>query len=83
MNDIDAIAGAVQRELDVASLRYRHVSQSMNIIQLLPQYHRSANQAYLVYRDRNYQPRAFTLLVEARHEAVSTLAEGAPVITGD
>ncbi|MCE7659245.1 LysR family transcriptional regulator [Vibrio fluvialis] len=83
VNDINAIASAVERGLGVASLPYRHVSKSMNIVQLLPKYHRSAKQAYLVYRDRKYQPRALTLLVEALLDAVSKLDKGAPVVKGD
>lgn len=83
VNDINAIASAVERGLGVASLPYRHVSKSMNIVQLLPKYHRSAKQAYLVYRDRKYQPRALTLLVEALLDAVSTREQGAPVVKGD
>ncbi len=83
INDINAIAGAVIRGLGVASLPYRHISKEMKVEQVLPQYHRSDKQAFLVYKERKYQPRALTLLVEALLEASVQLRDGKPVVKGD
>lgn len=83
INDINAIAGAVVRGLGIASLPYRHISKDMNVVQILPQYHRSDKQAYLVYKERKYQPRALTLLVEALLDASAVLKQGKPVVQGD
>ncbi|MGD8171844.1 LysR family transcriptional regulator [Vibrio sp. TRT 21S02] len=65
VNDILAVAQAAEKGLGVASLPYRHVSKTMNLAPVLPQFHRSARQAYLVYKERRYQPRALTLLIDA------------------
>lgn len=83
INDINAIAGAVVRGLGVASLPYRHISKDMKVVQVLPQYHRSDKQAYLVYKERKYQPRALTLLVGALLEASVQLRDGKPVVKGE
>lgn len=64
VNDILAVCGAVEKGLGVASLPFRHVHQDMNMVRVLPQYQRSARQAYLVYKQRRYQPKALSLLVE-------------------
>lgn len=64
VNDILAVCGAVEKGLGVASLPFRHVHEGMNMVRVLPQYQRSARQAYLVYKQRRYQPKALTLLVE-------------------
>ena len=64
VNDILAVCGAVEKGLGVASLPFRHVHQGMNMVRVLPQYQRSARQAYLVYKQRRYQPKALSLLVE-------------------
>ena len=83
INDINAIAGAVVRGLGIASLPYRHISKEMRVEQVLPQYHRSDKQAFLVYKERKYQPRALTLLVGALLEASAQLRDGKPVVKGD
>lgn len=40
------------------------------LTRVLPEYHRGMRQAYLVYRQRAYQPKALTLLIEALLEKV-------------
>ncbi|KGY14388.1 transcriptional regulator [Vibrio tubiashii] len=64
VNDIVAVRGAVEKGLGVASLPFRHVQKGMNLVRVLPQYQRSVRQAYLVYKQRRYQPKALSLLVE-------------------
>jgi len=70
VNDIYAVAAAAQKGLGIASLPFRHVSPEMNLIQVLPEYHRGDRQAYLVYKERKYQPKALTLLIETLIESV-------------
>ncbi|ODS05433.1 LysR family transcriptional regulator [Vibrio scophthalmi] len=73
VNDIIAVMAAVEKGLGVASLPSRYVTPSDNLVQILPQYHRSARQAYLVYKQRRYQPKALSLFIEALMEGVSAL----------
>lgn len=75
VNDILAVCGAVERGLGVASLPFRHVHQDMNLTRILPQYQRSVRQAYLVYKQRRYQPKALTLLVERLIAGVESFYE--------
>jgi len=71
VNDIRAVVRAVESGLGIASLPFRHVSQEMNLVRLFPHYHRSDRQAYLVYKQRKYQPKALMLLIEALLEGVN------------
>ena len=75
VNDILAVCGAVEKGLGVASLPFRHVHKGMNIVRVLPQYQRSVRQAYLVYKQRRYQPKALTLLVERLMSGVEKMQE--------
>ncbi|NOH95939.1 LysR family transcriptional regulator [Vibrio sp. 99-70-13A1] len=79
VNDIRAVAAAVEKGIGIASLPFRHVLPEMNLIQLLPEYHRSDRQAYLVYKERKYQPKALTLLIDALIEGVRSFHHLAPV----
>lgn len=72
VNDISAVAAAAQKGLGIASLPFRHVSPEMNLIQVLPEYHRGDRQAYLVYKERKYQPKALTLLIGTLIESVQS-----------
>jgi len=65
VNDILAVVEAVKNGLGISSLPHKHVSQGSQLVQILPEYHRSARQAFLVYRERKYQPKALRLLIEA------------------
>ncbi|MEH0664313.1 LysR family transcriptional regulator [Vibrio scophthalmi] len=73
VNDILAVCQAVERGLGVASLPYRHVIKEMNMQRVMPQYQREPRQAYLVYRQRRYQPRALSLLIDRLLEGVKTM----------
>lgn len=75
VNDIMAVCRAVESGLGVASLPSRHVHQSMNMRRVLSQYHRSERQAYLVYKQRRYQPKALTLLIDALLEGVKKMVQ--------
>ncbi|OAJ94724.1 LysR family transcriptional regulator [Vibrio bivalvicida] len=75
VNDILAVCGAVEKGLGVASLPFRHVHKGMNLVRVLPQYQRSVRQAYLVYKQRRYQPKAFSLLVERLMAGVEKMQE--------
>ncbi len=74
VNDILAVCTAVEKGLGVASLPFRHVHEEMNMVRVLPQYKRSPRQAYLVYRQRRYQPKALTLLVERLLKGVEKMS---------
>lgn len=65
VNDIRAVVDAVSRGLGVASLPLRHAKEATNLVQLLPEYHRSDRQSFLVYKARKYQPNAIRVLIEA------------------
>ncbi len=65
VNDIQALLDAVERGLGVASLPLRHVQTNSNLIHLLPEHYRSDRQAFLVYKDRKYQPKAVKSLIDA------------------
>lgn len=72
VNDIHAVAAAAQKGLGIASLPFRHVYPETNLVQVLPEYHRGDRQAYLVYKERKYQPKALTLLIEALIKSVQS-----------
>ena len=65
VNDITAVIKAVENGLGIASIPLRHVKPEMNLVRVAPSYSRGDREAYLVYRQRNYQPKALTLMVEA------------------
>ncbi|GMQ49489.1 LysR family transcriptional regulator [Vibrio sp. 10N] len=65
INDIQALQDAVERGLGVASLPLRHVADNKNLVHILPEYYRSDRQAFLVYKGRQYQPKAVKALIEA------------------
>ncbi|EGU43152.1 Transcriptional regulator [Vibrio ichthyoenteri ATCC 700023] len=73
VNDIIAVIAAVEKGLGVASLPIRYITPRDNLVQILPQYHRSARQAYLVYKQRRYQPKALSLFIEALMNGVAPL----------
>ena len=78
VNDIHRVAEAVENGLGVASLPFRHILPNMDLIQLLPEYHRGDRQAYLVYKERKYQPKALTLLINALIESIRSFHNEAP-----
>ena len=65
VNDITAVIKAVENGLGIASIPLRHVKPELNLVRVAPSYSRGDREAYLVYRQRNYQPKALTLMVEA------------------
>lgn len=65
VNDIQALVDAVERGLGVASLPLKHVSGNINLVHVVPEYYRSDRQAFLVYKGRQYQPKAVKALIEA------------------
>lgn len=71
VNDINAVIQAVENGFGIASLPLRHIQQERNLIRIIPDYHRGKRQSYLVYKQRTYQPKALTLLVNALIERVS------------
>lgn len=79
VNDIHAVVQATEKGIGVASLPFRHVSEEMNLTQILPEFHRSDRQAYLVYKERKHQPKALTLLIEALIEGVQLAQQAIPV----
>tara|TARA_Y100001956_G_scaffold82362_1_gene102953 strand:- start:1821 stop:2717 length:897 start_codon:yes stop_codon:yes gene_type:complete len=75
VNDIVSVCAAVEKGLGVASLPFRHINDEMNVTRILPQFHRNDRQAYLVYKQRKYQPKALTLLVDVLLEGVKKMAQ--------
>lgn len=73
VNDIMAVIAAVDKGLGVASLPIRYITARDNLVQILPQYHRSARQAYLVYKQRRYQPKALSLFIDALMKGAAPL----------
>lgn len=65
VNDTQALVDAVERGLGVASLPLKHVLGNINLVHVVPEYYRSDRQAFLVYKDRQYQPKAVKALIEA------------------
>lgn len=65
VNDIRALVDSVSRGLGVASLPLRHAKEAANLVQLLPDFHRSDRQSFLVYKARKYQPNAIRILIKA------------------
>jgi DNA-binding transcriptional LysR family regulator len=65
VNDIQALVDAVERGLGVASLPLKHVLGNTNLIHVVPEYYRSDRQAFLVYKGRQYQPKAVKALIDA------------------
>ncbi|MCZ8498679.1 hypothetical protein O9929_14095 [Vibrio lentus] len=69
VNDIHAVAAAAQKRLGLASsLPVMYPRDEFN--SSAPEYHRGDRQAYLVYKERKYQPKALTLLIDALIESV-------------
>ncbi|OLQ93149.1 transcriptional regulator [Vibrio panuliri] len=77
VNDILAVIQAVERGLGVASLPFRHIKPEgeQNLVPILPQYNRSKRKAYLVYKQRRYQPKALSLFIEALLEGVKKIQQ--------
>ena len=65
VNDIVVVIDAVEKGVGVAALPLHHASQSEDLVRILPEFHRSDRQSYIVYRERKHQPKLLTMLVEA------------------
>lgn len=65
INDMGEVIRATENGFGIASLPLRYIRKSMNLIRVFPDYHRGYIQSYLVYKERAYQPRALTTLIEA------------------
>ncbi|NOH50691.1 LysR family transcriptional regulator [Vibrio rotiferianus] len=72
VNDITAVIKAVENGLGIASIPIRHVKPELNLVQVAQSYSRGDRQAYLVYRQRNYRPKALSLMIEAILQAAET-----------
>lgn len=73
VNDMVSTVDAVEKGLGIASLPITHVKNRPNLVQVFPDYHRSDRQAYIVYKERKYQPKVLTLLVNALIEAAKSM----------
>lgn len=73
VNDITAVITAVEQGIGVSSLPFRHTSGNEKLKEILPEYTRTDRTAYLVYRERQHQPRALTLLVDALLSATKAI----------
>ena len=69
VNDITAVIKAVENGLGIASIPVRHAQSDLNLVQVAKPFNRGHRQAYLVYKQRNYQPKALTLMIEAIMDA--------------
>lgn len=78
VNDIQALMDAVERGLGIASLPLRHVAGNSKLVHVLPEHYRSDRQAFLVYKDRKYQPKAVKALIEAILAKAKTMDAAVP-----
>ncbi|WP_208640335.1 LysR family transcriptional regulator [Vibrio aquaticus] len=72
LNEIHQLMAVVERGVGVASIPQNMV-KGTDLVPLMPEYSRSDRQAYLVYKERKYQPRALTLVVEALLNGVKNM----------
>lgn len=82
INDINAVARAVEKGIGVTSLPVHKLAKQLDLVPIMASHNRGARQAYLVYRARKYQPKALALFIEALITAAKTIAEEAPLIDG-
>ena len=73
--DIRVITELVEKGLGIAFLPTVLTNEYPDLIRLLPDYNRQVRQAYIVYRDRKYQPKLLTLFVNEVLKAASILGQ--------
>ena len=70
--DIRVIIELVEKGLGIAFLPTVLINDYPDLVRLLPDYNRQVRQAYIVYRDRKYQPKLLTMFVNEILQAAST-----------
>lgn len=71
--DIRVIIELVEKGLGVAFLPTVLTNDYPDLVRLLPEYNRQVRQAYIVYRDRKYQPKLLTMFVNEILQAASSI----------
>ena len=74
VNDLSSAIDLVGEGHGVASLPIYYAQEKKNWIQLLPELHRAKRTAYLVYKERKYQPKVIALLIEALIKGATAFA---------
>ncbi|MEZ9626126.1 LysR family transcriptional regulator [Aliivibrio fischeri] len=64
VNDLDQVLYATVKGLGAARLPVHLVTSDMDLVEIFPDYSFPPRQSYLVYKQRKYQPKALTILVE-------------------
>ena len=71
--DIRVIIELVEKGLGIAFLPTVLINDYPDLVRLLPDYNRQVRQAYIVYRDRKYQPKLLTMFVNEILQAASAI----------
>ncbi|MET4693354.1 LysR family transcriptional regulator [Endozoicomonas lisbonensis] len=71
--DIRVIIELVEKGLGIAFLPTVLTNDYPDLVRLLPEYNRQVRQAYIVYRDRKYQPKLLTMFVNEILQAASSI----------
>ena len=71
--DIRVIIELVKKGLGIAFLPTVLTNDYPDLVRLLPEYNRQVRQAYIVYRDRKYQPKLLTMFVNEILQAASSI----------
>ena len=71
VNDLDQVLHATIKGLGAARLPVHLIQANMNLVEIFTDYQFPSRQSYLVYKERKFQPKALTILVE---RIISTMA---------
>ncbi|WP_122035141.1 LysR family transcriptional regulator [Aliivibrio sp. EL58] len=64
VNDLDQVMHAVIKGLGAARLPIHLVTPEMDLVEVFSEYQFPPRQSYLVYKQRKFQPKALTILIE-------------------
>ncbi len=70
VNDIGQVLHATIKGLGAATLPYHLITPEMDLIEIFADYQFPPRQSYLVYKQRKFQPKALTILIERLIEAM-------------
>jgi DNA-binding transcriptional LysR family regulator len=70
VNDIGQVLHATIKGLGAATLPYHLITPEMEVIEIFADYQFPPRQSYLVYKQRKFQPKALTILIERLIEAM-------------
>lgn len=70
VNDIGQVLHATIKGLGAATLPYHLITPEMDLIEIFADYQYPPRQSYLVYKQRKFQPKALSILIERLIEAM-------------